>query len=69
MAQWFWTMEDEAGAPVQVSEEYADQRFDAKAEAEAWVGEVFADLLDEGVDRVTLHEGERRDYSMSLHAG
>lgn len=68
MGEWYWTCEDASGAPVQVSAEYAGERFGDKAEAEAWVGDVFADLLAEGVDQVSLHEGERTVYTMSLHA-
>lgn len=66
---WRWTLTDAAGNPVEVSAEFADQRFFDQAEAEAWVGEYFADLAAEGVDQVHLHEGDRLVYgSMSLHA-
>lgn len=67
-SEWFWMMEDASGAPVQVSEEYASERFADKAEAEAWIGEVFSDLLAQGVDRVSLYEGDIKAYAMSLHA-
>lgn len=67
-AVWFWMMEDASGAAVHVPEEFAGQRFPDKAEAEAWIGEVFADLLATGVDRVSLFEGGTKSYSMSLHA-
>lgn len=66
--QWYWTLETTAGLPVQVSEDYAGVRFETELEAEAWIGEVFADLLDQGVDAATLYEGERKAYGpMSLH--
>ena len=66
---WRWRLEDGAGAEVAVTEELADQRFASQADAESWVGEVFADLAAEGVDGVTLFEGERQVYGpMSLHA-
>ncbi|MBE7325664.1 hypothetical protein IEQ44_13510 [Nocardioides sp. Y6] len=67
-AEWYWMMEDASGAPVHVPEELASERWADKAEAEAWVGEVFADLLAAGVDRVSLYEGDAKAYSMSLHA-
>jgi hypothetical protein len=42
--------------------------FPAQAEAEAWVGEAWRELLDSGVDAVTLYEGDREVYGpMSLH--
>lgn len=66
--EWFWMMEDTTGSPVQVSDEFANQRFQERAEAEAWVGEVFADLVAEGVDKVSLFEGDEKAYTMSLHA-
>ena len=66
--EWYWKLTDAAGNLVEVSEEFADQRFHDQAEAEAWVGELFADLAAEGVDQVHLHEGDRLVYgSMSLH--
>lgn len=65
---WWWRFEDSAGAEVE-AEEFAGQRFVAQADAESWVGEVFADLADAGVDAVTLFEHERQVYGpMSLHA-
>ena len=47
----------------------AEQRFASQADAESWVGEIWADLAAEGVDAVTLFEHDRRVYGpMSLHA-
>ena len=65
---WWWRLEDAAGAEVEVAGDLAGQRFASQADAESWVGEVFSDLAAEGVDGVTLFEGERRVYGpMSLH--
>lgn len=65
---WWWRLEDSAGGEVAVPEEYGGQRFANQGDAESWVGEVFADLTAEGVDAVTLFDGERRVYGpMSLH--
>lgn len=65
---WRWRLEDAAGDEVDVPDDYADQRFPTQSEAESWVGEVWAELADAGVDAVTLFELERRVYGpMSLH--
>ena len=41
----------------------------SQADAESWVGEAWRELLDDGVDAVTLFEGDREVYGpMSLHA-
>lgn len=66
---WWWRMEDAAGGEVSVGEEYADQRFSSQADAESWVGEIWSELAEAGVDAVTLFEHDRRVYGpMSLHA-
>ncbi len=66
---WWWRLEGVEGAPVEVPGEYADQRFASQADAESWVGAIWADLADEGVTAVTLHEHDREVYGpMSLEA-
>jgi len=66
---WSWGLEAEDGSVVAVEGDLADQRFPTQAEAESWVGEVWADLAEQGVDAVTLFEGDRKVYGpMSLHA-
>ena len=50
---WLWTYE---GAPGE-SQEFPDQ-----AEAEAWLGEAWRELLDTGVTAVTLTEDGREVY-------
>lgn len=66
---WWWRMENATGAEVTVSEAYAGQRFASQADAESWVGEIWAELAEEGVDAVTLFEHDRQVYGpMSLHA-
>jgi hypothetical protein len=65
---WRWRLEDAAGAEV-VAEGIATQEFPSQSDAESWVGEVWRELLDAGVDAVTLLEGDREVYGpMSLHA-
>ena len=66
---WRWRLENATGAEVEVDDEYADQRFASQADAESWVGEIWSELASEGVDAVTLFEGDRQVYGpMSLHA-
>ena len=65
---WWWRLEDAAGETVEL-EGHSDQRFGNQGDAESWVGETFSDLAADGVDGVTLFEGDRRVYGpMSLHA-
>jgi len=66
---WSWSLEAEDGSVVEVEGSLADQRFPTQAEAESWVGEVWADLAELGVDAVTLYDGDRKVYGpMSLQA-
>lgn len=69
--KWWWRMEDAAGQEVpDLDTDLGRQEFPSQSDAESWVGEVWPDLLAEGVDGVTLFEGERRVYGpMSLHSG
>ena len=66
---WWWRLESASGDEVEVSDDLAGQRFASQADAESWVGEIWAELAEEGVDAVTLFEHQRRVYGpMSLHA-
>ena len=65
---WWWRLEDSSGAEVSVPREFAP-RFASQADAESWVGEIWSELLDVGVDAVTLFEHDRAVYGpMSLRA-
>ena len=65
---WRWRLEDAAGAEVAAAG-VGSPDFPSQSDAESWVGEVWRDLLDAGVDAVTLMEGDREVYGpMSLHA-
>lgn len=65
---WWWRAETSEGAEVTITGEHADQRFASQSDAESWVGEVFGELAEQGIDAVVLFEGERRVYGpMSLH--
>lgn len=64
---WWWSLLDAAGQEVEVTEEYAGQRFANQGDAESWVGEVWRELADQGIASVTLHEHDRDVYGpMSL---
>ena len=65
---WTWQLEDDGGQPVEVDGS-TEATFPTRAEAESWVGEVWRDLVDAGVDRVRLLEDGREVYGpMSLHS-
>jgi len=65
---WWWRLEDASGREVTVPGDLGAARFANQSDAESWVGEVFAELADQGVDAVTLFELDRRVYGpMSLH--
>lgn len=66
---WRWRLENAAGDEVEIQGELADQTFSSQADAESWVGEFWRELLEQGVDAVTLFEADRQVYGpMSLHA-
>jgi hypothetical protein len=56
---WWWKLIDGTGAEARVPEEYDRQRFASQADAESWVGEVWAELAAAGVDAVTRVEHDR----------
>jgi hypothetical protein len=56
------------GTPVEAPCEQPQDGFDSRAEAEAWVGEMWHDLVDEGVEQVwLLCDGEDVYGPMSLY--
>ena len=60
---WTWQYESVSGHTAEIS-----PSFPAQADAETWIGETWQELLDQGVDAVTLLEGDRVVYAgMSLH--
>jgi hypothetical protein len=62
-----WRFETSDGSPV-TRQGGAAERFPSQADAESWVGESWQELLADGVDQVTLLEGDRVVYGpMSLH--
>lgn len=69
---WHWRFEDSSGAEVTVPDggtAATAGAFPSQSDAESWVGEVWPELVEEGVDQVTLFEADREVYGpMSLHA-
>ena len=62
---WTWRYETADGSPATNA---VSQEFPTQADAETWIGEAWRELLDSGVDQVTLLEEERVAYGpMSLH--
>jgi hypothetical protein len=62
---WSWRMESADGSTI---EDVTGERFPSQADAESWVGEAWQELLGQGVDQVSLLEGDRVVYGpMSLH--
>ncbi|ALG14764.1 hypothetical protein [Kibdelosporangium phytohabitans] len=60
-----WRCQDENGRDIPGGE----TQFGGQVEAEDWLSRSWQDLLDAGVDRVTLLHGETEVYGpMSLHA-
>jgi hypothetical protein len=68
---WHWRFEDRSGSQVGLvdgSTAAGVSGFPSQSDAESWIGEVWRELLEEGVDQVTLFEGDREVYGpMSLH--
>lgn len=60
---WSWIYESDAGAEVGRS-----QTFENRSDAETWIGEAFADLVEDGIGQVRLLDGDTEVYGpMSLH--
>jgi hypothetical protein len=64
MAAFTWTLQDESGADLRVTEP-----FDSKQEAEAWMGAEWSALAAEGAEFVALKENGDLVYRMGLSEG
>lgn len=63
---WRWRYENANGGEV-VEGVAPSDTFPSQADAESWLGESWRELLEAGVEKVTLLEGERVEYEgMSL---
>jgi len=69
-SSWRWRLEDASGVEVSAGSAASGAAgFPSQSDAESWVGEVWRELVEDGVAQVTLFEGEREVYGpMSLHA-
>lgn len=65
---WIWSYEGPDGAPVDAGPDTPVQpEFPTQADAESWVGEIWKDLREGGVQAVSLWEDDRKAYGpMSL---
>lgn len=55
---WWWQPMDAAGRVL----DRERTEFPTRSDAESWLGEVFPELAEEGVESVTLFEGDREVY-------
>jgi uncharacterized protein (DUF2237 family) len=63
---WTWRFEKSDGN--EVSPPVEPEEFTTQGDAESWVGEVWQELRDGGIDQVTLFEDGKKTYGpMSLH--
>lgn len=60
---WTWRHEDPAGNPVDGP---AAESFSSQSDAESWLGGAWRELVEAGVAKVSLLEGGRVEYTMSL---
>lgn len=56
---WTWRYETADGEPAPGG---GSQQFPTQSDAETWIGESWRELLDSGVDQVSLLEDERVAY-------
>lgn len=68
---WTWRYEKSDGAVVSSTVSGTggqESIFPSQGDAESWLGENWRELLDNGVDQVTLFDDARKEYGpMSLH--
>lgn len=62
---WSWRCETAEGETL-TDERFSDEAFSSRGDAETWLGENWQEIAAAGAERVTLIEGERVVYSMSL---
>lgn len=67
-ADWTWICFDAEGSPI-AGDAVSSKGFPTQSDAENYLGESWRELLDAGVESVTLHEGDTVVYGpMSLRA-
>lgn len=55
-SSWRWVADRDPGGGA------LDQTFPSQGEAESWLGEVYPDLVTQGVRAVSLYEADRMVY-------
>ncbi|UCM87440.1 hypothetical protein [Streptomyces marincola] len=64
---WEWRFEKADGTAAEPAQPPGD--FGTQGDAESWIGEVWPELVADGVDQVSLFEDGTKVYGpMSLHA-
>ncbi|GAA3736149.1 hypothetical protein [Salinactinospora qingdaonensis] len=65
---WSWRYETAAGTVVEsgANESLPAELFSSRGDAESWLGETWRELREAGAEQVTLLEGDRTVYTMSL---
>ncbi|HYI46318.1 MAG TPA: hypothetical protein VE174_12745 [Actinomycetota bacterium] len=61
MSAFHWVLNNADGAALRSTDP-----FESKEDAEAWMGEHWAELLDEGAETVSLMSDEHALYEMGL---
>jgi hypothetical protein len=66
---WTWRYQNTAGETINPDDAPIAEMFPTQGDAETWIGEIWRELLDSGVDAVVLLEDGREIYGpMSLHS-
>jgi hypothetical protein len=64
---WSWRYEKADGSTID-GPGLSEETWTTQADAESWIGENWRELVEGGVDQVTLLEDGRKEYGpMSLH--
>ena len=65
---WTWRYETSDGTVLDAPAIAPSEPFPAQGDAESWIGETWRELLDQGVEAVTLFDDDRLVYGpMGLH--
>jgi hypothetical protein len=59
---WTWRYEGPDGTPVHPEGAPEPESFPSQSDAESFIGETWRELLEAGVQQVTLFEGDRKVY-------
>ena len=62
MSEWRWVLHDNG------NDLRATEGFESKEAAEAWMGDHWSELFDEGAESVSLMHGDEREYQMGLRS-